>query len=177
MGIVKKTVVAILVVGFMGAGLYHSCIAVGNEVGRLGMDKDGRQILIQSLDADMAPDVTVDSEFFNHSFFARLLKEPMRTTIRFTVHSDEVPFDAQTVRESLDEPASTFLSGFEAIDLTDTVSLPTSEILARLERQGGTSLDDLLGGFGFTRYEVHKDGRLVVAVELENKGNHILLGR
>lgn len=156
---------------------------VTNEKGYFGMDKYGRQVLIQTLNQKYSEQhVLVDSEFSDTSFVYRLVfGQPMRTTLRIIVKDKETAkkFDKDTIKLALAQPSSVFLDLFKdggKIYLTESVTIDGDELTKIAKRYEISTFEDLLTAFGFKKYEVYLNNELIVSITLNNKGNTIKYG-
>lgn len=172
-------VVVLLIIGFF----IKDEITVVNENGYLGMDKDGRQILIQTLNqAYSEQQILVDSEFNDTNFIYKLLfGEPMRTTLRMIVKDKEMAknFNEETIKLALAQSSSVFLDMFKGggkISLTESDTIDGDKLIKRVKRYEVNTFEDLLTAFGFKKYEVYANNELVASITLNNKGNTVRHG-
>lgn len=183
MNFLKRIVIGaviIIVIAFFNKGNF----IVVNENSYLGMDKDGRQILIQSLNQANDEPYTIESEFNDTNFFQRLVfGEPMRTTFRVTHvvldYNLVEEVNEETFKKGLAEPASDFLDLFRnggTIHLTDSDTIERDVLADRAKRYGVKTFEDLLTAFGFKMYEVYVNRDLVASITLNNQGNTVHKG-
>lgn len=154
--------------------LYFTFFRTSNEVGFLGMDKTGRQVFIQSMDAYLDPNVDVDSDFFDHNFLSRLIiQEPMRTVLRFDIR-DENEFQAssESVDAFLASSATSILGMYQdEVFMQEEYRITPEELKQSANEKGVETVSDLLSGFGFKRLEVYSRGELIKSVELPKTKN------
>ena len=135
------------------------------------MDKVGRQTFIQSLNRTMGQEVKVESDFFDYPFYLRYLQEPMRTTIRFNVELDGLPFSEENAKEALVSSYENILSEIDKIHLQENIIVTADDIRQELIKKGASTIEDLLVGFGFKKYEVYENGKKICGITLNNPGN------
>lgn len=162
-------VIAIIVYSF-----YFTIFKTTNEVGFMGMDKVGRQVFIQSMDAYLDPNVDVDSDFFDYNILYRLvIQEPMRTVLKFDIR-DENEFKAtpESVDAFLASPASGILDMYQdEVMMQEEYRLTPEELKQSAKDKGVETISDLLSGFGFERFDVYSRGNLIKSVELPKTEN------
>ncbi len=162
-------VIAIIVYSF-----YFTIFKTTNEVGFMGMDKVGRQVFIQSMDAYLDPNVDVDSDFFDYNILYRLvIQEPMRTILKFDIR-DENEFKAtpESVDAFLASPASGILDMYQdEVMMQEEYRLTPEELKQSAKDKGVETVSDLLSGFGFKRFDVYSRGNLIKSVELPKTEN------
>ncbi|AKM81277.1 MAG: hypothetical protein UT13_C0001G0316 [Candidatus Pacebacteria bacterium GW2011_GWF2_38_9] len=162
-------VIAIIVYSF-----YFTIFKTTNEVGFMGMDKVGRQVFIQSMDAYLDPNVDVDSDFFDYNILYRLvIQEPMRTVLKFDIR-DENEFQAspESVDAFLASPASGILDMYQdEVMMQEEYRLTPEELKQSAKDEGVETVSDLLSGFGFERFDVYSRGSLIKSVELPKTEN------
>jgi len=186
----KAVLVGVAITLVVAVYAFHSFTATINETGFLGMDKNGRQILIQTLDhyaTEMSSSVRIDSDWDDYSFIERLWQEPMRTTLRLYKAMDEVEYKKMRIGESLAlidpvkdiedtlyVPYRDFLSAYESeISMNEEYSISIKELKERADEAGVVTYRDLLRGFGFTEYEYYVNDELVASITLNpNVTNH-----
>lgn len=158
---------------------YSAFFKTSNEVGFLGMDKVGRQVFVQSLDAFLDPNVNADSDFFDHNVLSRLLiQEPMRTTLKLDIR-DENEFIAspESVDSFLAGPASEFVDMYKSkITMQENYEVTPDELRKSMKEKGAQTIGDLLSGFGFKRLEVYSRGVLIKSVNLLKTENVLHAG-
>jgi hypothetical protein len=149
----KQRLAGLAVILFFGLSVWKGCLATTNEIGYLGADKVGRQILIQSLDAVTRPSLHIDSDFFERPFLLRLLLEPMRTTLRFDYQQPDPP-RREEITAYLAQPIEVFLSAAQGkISLSEDRSVTSLKLQEIAHDEGARTLEDLYGGFGFKRLQ------------------------
>jgi hypothetical protein len=162
-------VIAIIVYSF-----YFTIFKTTNEGGFMGMDKVGRQVFIQSMDAYLDPNVDVDSDFFDYNILYRLvIQEPMRTVLKFDIR-DENEFKAtpESVDAFLASPASGILDMYQdEVMMQQEYRLTPEELKQSAKDKGVETVGDLLSGFGFKRFDVYSRGNLIKSVELPKTEN------
>jgi hypothetical protein len=150
------------------SGAYCSVVRVTNEIGPVGMDTSGRQILIQSLEAYLADDqVRVTSEWEDTNIVGRMIQEPMRTTMRFISEDPAAKADADGI---LAQPFTAFTGGMTEISMSRDRTLSRDEFDLRLRDLNVRTVGEMLAAMGFRRYEVWF-GTSKISVELPQIGN------
>jgi len=153
-------------------GFWSTCFRVTNEIGPLGSDKSGRQILLQTLDTyfDRSIDsatagyaIDVDSEFHHTAFLWRMLQEPMRTTFSISYRvKDMSEFDSTVVERFLSAPASAFIDLYkEPASLRDDIEIPVDSLRSRLRELNVNTVADFLAAYGFRVFEASVNGRVL----------------
>jgi hypothetical protein len=150
--------------------VYFQFIRVANEIGPVGMDVDGRKILLQTLSDGSANGSRATSEWEDSNVLVRLIvQEPMRTTFRL-----RLPENAGTTREdhksALGGPFTPFDSSTEGIFMTANTKIDGAELNKRLSDLQVGTLAELLAAFGFRRYEVYQGTGLLFAADLPKVG-------
>ncbi len=162
------------VIAIIFYSFYFTLFKTTNEIGFMGMDKTGRQVFIQSMDAYLDPNVDVDSDFFDHNILYRLvIQEPMRTVLKFDIR-DENEFRAtpQSVDSFLASPASSILDMYQdEVMMQEEYRLTPEELKQSAKDKGVETVSDLLSGFGFERFDVYSRGNLIKSVELPKTKN------
>jgi hypothetical protein len=162
-------VIAIIVYSF-----YFTIFKTTNEVGFMGMDKVGRQVFIQSMDAYLDPNVDVDSDFFDYNILYRLvIQEPMRTVLKFDIRDeDEFQASPESVDAFLASPASGILDMYQdEVMMQEEYRLTPEELKQSAKDKGVETVSDLLSGFGFERFDVYSRGSLIKSVVLPKTKN------
>jgi len=171
--------VGVGILAFLLLGVYNMFIKSSNEVGFLGMDKVGRQVFIQSFDAYLDPNIDVDSEFNDTPLPIRLIVgEPLRTTLKFDIR-DEKEFHAtpEGVDAFLAKPASYIVDEYrDKITMQDNYEVTPDELKKSMKEKGVQTVEDLLSGFGFKKFEMFSRGVLVKSIELPRTKNVIHVG-
>lgn len=167
-----KVVYPILFIAFIGVVFYQNFIRHNNEIGFLGTDKDGRQVLIQMLNEQLKPDIKVDSDFFEHNLIYRMLvQEPMRTVVRFDVQ-DENKIPTKQVEEYLNQSSSDFVNKLTGkVFMQEKYQLNPGELSKQLDEKGIKTMEGLLAGFGFKQVEILENGKLITTKEIQNTKN------
>ena len=180
----KSIAIACLGLGFLAFAFWFALLRVTNEIGPIGADKDGRQILIQSLDAmfkSLPPDtpfrLSVESEFHDVPLPMRLLQEPMRTTLKLSYKmgpkANGSP-DANLFRQRfLTGSAADFvgaLNGPTNVRRDDTLS--PAELKAALADLKVNTMAQFFAAFGFRRVQVLFDGAVVLDEPLPELSRH-----
>ena len=192
-GRIREATFAIVVALLIVVGLFHFFTTTIDETGFLGMNKDGRQILIQTMNkvaeaADPAMEVT--SDWGDYSLLQRLWQEPMRTTIRIYTTVDkkgeqmymmDLAFCGMTISQSVESvlqtPYGEFLSAFDQyIYLSEDDTISIEELKVWAENTGVVTMRDLLRGFGFTNYERYMNGYLLGSVNLNSNVHNEIQG-
>jgi len=165
----KSFLIGIAVFIFFGVGFYRGCVATTNEIGYLGVDKTGRQVFIQTLNHHYQSRFNVDSDFFDYPIYQRLLQEPMRTTLRITILTDDIAlYTEKSVRTSLSDSYEGLLMIYtKTISVGEDTDISVGEMRRRLNEAGARTLEDFIGGLGFKEYEVYKGGTQIVAIHLK----------
>lgn len=150
-----------------------------NEVGFLGADKNGRQVLIQTLDAELKPNVRVDSDFHDRNIFLRfLIGEPLRTTLRFDYQINPLEeMDVKSLKAYLDRPYQELTANFTGqIFMQNGYEISREELEESLKKNNAETLEDLYAGFGFKRFEGYLMGKKKVSIEIRNTKNVLHVG-
>ena len=154
---VKNVLIGICFVAITGYFLYFNFIRNTNEIGYLGIDKNGRQIFIQTLDNYLEPDTKVDSDINDHNIFSRILiQEPMRTTIRFDSKSSSNKISLTNADEYLSQPYNVILDEYTGdISTRSDSKITPDDLKKRLDEKGVKTIEDLLAGFGFKKLQIY----------------------
>jgi len=158
---------------FIGYSFYSTIFKTTNEIGFIGADKTGRQILIQTLDAYLEPDIKVDSDSSDYSFLSRaVVQEPMRTTIRFDVQNGQDKISISNAENFLSQPNDEFIAMFkEKIFIRDNGGITPDELRRRLSEKNASTMEGFLAGFGFKKFQIYKEGKHVLTVEINGVEN------
>ncbi|MFH1255549.1 MAG: hypothetical protein V1667_03735 [bacterium] len=161
---IKKLIYPAIFLLFIAVGFYQSFIRDSNEIGFLGADKDGRQVLIQTLDEQLKPSVRVNSDFFQHSFLYRLLiQEPMRTTIIFDLKNLQNENQNFNLEGFLNQPHDDFIKNFrDKIFMQERYSVSPDDLKKQLNEKGAKTMEDLLAGFGFKKIQIIENGQITI---------------
>lgn len=164
-----STCVFIVVIGF---SFYYNIFRTTNEIGYLGVDKTGRQIFIQTLDAYFQPLAKVDSDFYDHNFLYRILiEEPMRTTIRFDIQDNE-KVSLQSVEDFMDQPYENILREYRGkVSLRNDWEVDPQDLDKSLKEKDAKTMEDFLAGFGFRRLQVYQNDQHIATVEIRGTKN------
>lgn len=181
----RTALIAAGVVLFFAYGCWDAFLRTTNEIGPVGADKAGRQILLQTLDdyfrrgndsttTGYALDVT--SEFDRVPLPIRFLKEPMRTTfvLRYRVKQVGRAVDSTFADRLLAAPSDILVNEYRGpVSMTRERDVPPDTLRARLRRLGVESVGQFLAAFGFRKLEVEVDGSKVIERNLPavGKGN------
>jgi hypothetical protein len=158
---------------------YTVFVKTSNEVGFLGMDKVGRQVFIQTVDAYLDPNINVDLDFNDHNILERIvIQEPMRTVLKFDIRDTrELEATPETVNNFLNQPASVILNEYHGkITMQDDYEVTPNELKKTAIEKDVQTVADLLSGFGFKRYEVYARGKLIKSVDLPKTKNVLHAG-
>jgi len=157
----KNILLAIAIVAIICYSFYSEFIRTSNEIGFLGASKEGRQVLIQTLDSYMEPDIKVDSDFYDHSFVSRILiQEPMRTTIRFDIKGAG-DASLSSAENFLSYPDDDFVKQFKrSVFMQEGSEISPDELIKRLKEKNITTMEGFLAGFGFKQFQVYYSGLL-----------------
>ena len=155
------------------------------------MDKDGRQIFIQSIDrytSTKDDSIVITNDWSDHSLIKIFLYEPMRTKLRINKTMSEAEYLqfqnerniaiinlSENIELALNMPYEEFLNLYdEDISITERRRISIEELKERSESTGVVTYGDLLRGFGFIDYEYYINNELITAVTLNsNVSNHI----
>ncbi|MCX6745384.1 MAG: hypothetical protein NTX82_07770 [Candidatus Parcubacteria bacterium] len=172
-GKLKNILIGLGVVFLIGYLVYYSLVRTTNEIGFLGADKSGRQVLIQTLDDYLKPDVKVDSDFYDHSFLSRMLiQEPMRTTIRFDIQNPQNKIFFSSAESFLSQSNDEFVKNFkEKIFMQEGYEITPRELQKRLEDKEAKTMEDFLAGFGFNKFQMYEKGKYVSTFEIKGTRN------
>lgn len=178
-----RTLIAIAII----IAIFHNFTVIVNERGFLGMDKDGRQVFIQTINHYTSKEdgIMIASEWDDFSFLERLWQEPMRTTLRVyqTVSDEEYHnlgvselFGQSSVEIMIDEISyKEFLQNYSSeIYMSEDYAISSKDLEKFANEAGVVTYRDLLSGFGFTNYEYYINGELKSAITLNpNITNHV----
>lgn len=172
---IKNLLVILAVVLFIAYSIYAVLLRQTNEIGPIGVDKDGRQIFLQTLDAvNKDNGLRVTSEWESTTFLERMfIKEPMRTTIRFVMRGSTDISDVLVSRAYLDMPWSNYFRGAPPegkMHLREDVEVLLPEFYMALEKLGAKTNEDMFAAMGFRHYEVYRGDALVALYDLDNIG-------
>lgn len=172
-GKIKNILIGLGVAFLIGYTIYYSVIRTTNEIGFLGTDKSGRQVLIQTLDDYLKPDVKVDSDFYDHSFLNRMLiQEPMRTNIRFDIQKPQNKMPLSSAENFLSQPNDEFVKNFkEKIFMHEGYEITPEELQKNLKDKEVITMEDFLAGFGFKKFQIYEKGKHVLTVEIKGNEN------
>jgi len=178
----------ILFVIFIGIFGFRSCTTTTNERGFLGMDKDGRQIFIQTMNYyshTIDDKFTYTSDWDDFSFLERLWQEPMRTTLRIyeTMDKDEYfkfqtakgladlifPRDIESILDIPYQDSGLFQDANLEINMDENYTISLGELEKRVKETDVITHRDLLRGFGFTKFEYFVNGKLECSIILNPK--------
>ena len=157
------------------------CFRVNNEIGPIGADKVGRQVLLQSLDHyfDHSIDSTkagysidVESEFSRTPFMIRLAQEPMRTTFLLSYRvKDTSMVDSAFAERLLKADATDFLDLFQGpATIQDDIDIPADSLRSRMAKLSVVTFADFLAAYGFLHFEASVNGRSIVSRDLPQIG-------
>ncbi len=183
--LIKSVILAVIIIY-----VFHYFTTTVDETGFLGMNTNGRQIFIQSMDhymKTMDSSVTVSSEWDNYSLLERLWQEPMRTTLKMDKamsEDDYLQFQiaggfsettrSKDVETSLETPYVDFVRNLSEISLSEDYSVSSEELETIANEAGVVTYRDLLRGFGFTSYEYYVNGELISSIILNPQiTNHV----
>ena len=169
----KNYLIGLTILLFIGYSFYWSFFRTTNEIGFLGADKSGRQVLIQTLDSYYSPDVRVDSDFFDYTFISRIMiQEPMRTTIRFDIQNEKNTASLSSVENFLTQPYNGFIDNFkEKIFMQDGYEITPEELKESLSEKNVKTMEDFLAGFGFKKFQIYEKGIHKLTVEIKGNKN------
>ena len=172
-GKIKNILIGLGIAFIIGYTIYYSVIRTTNEVGFLGADKSGRQVLIQTLDDYLKPDVKVDTDFYDHSFLSRMLiQEPMRTIIRFDIQNPQSKISLSSAESFLSQPNDEFVKNFkEKIFMHEGYEVTPEDLKKNLKNKEAKTIEDFLAGFGFKKFEMYEKGKHVLTVEIKGNKN------
>ena len=192
-----KTIGGSLFVSLVFASSFWvSCFRVNNEIGPIGADKTGRQVMIQTLDAYYqqpegyltadAPKIRVTSEWDDTIFLGRLFQEPMRTTLRVVIPIDFFPArnifgESVGFKPIGKDDLERSYSGFLLFRYQQPITLQAHEDGTRIEQSpkeidrglndlGAKTIADLFAAWGFRRFEQFKGSEMVFGVDLPTLG-------
>lgn len=153
----KGIVIVIAIMLFLSKGIYDWFFRVTNEIGAIGTDKIGRQVMLQTFNSLFPNDTRFDSEWNDATFIRRLLiQEPMRTTMRIFIPPTEPCPTTQDCSTLLKQPYSVLLSMYTGeISMNEGSSQPLEEVEKRLKKSGATTVEDCLSAFGFKHLEYY----------------------
>jgi len=154
--------------------IFYSMFKPSNEIGFLGTGKEGRQVLIQTINEIIKEKGKVDSEFFDRPLILRfLLGVPMRTTIRFDFHDyNAEKTDTEMVMKYLALPHETITDFFQGnILMQEGFETSADDLRVLMVEKNVKTIEDFLAGFGFKKYEVYYKGAIRVSVKLRNVQN------
>jgi len=178
---IKSFVVIFLVTVFFLSGFWSMCFRVDNEIGPIGADKVGRQVLLQSLDHyfDHAVDsvqagysIDIESEFNRTPFLIRLAQEPMRTTFLLSYRVKETSMiDSMFAERLLNANAADFIDLFQGpATIQDEIEIPADSLRGRMAKLNVVTFADFLSAFGFRHFAANVNGKPIIARELPEIG-------
>lgn len=167
----KNILIGVCIITVIGYIFYYQFIRTTNEIGFLGAGKVGRQVLIQSLDKELYPNVKVDSEFGRTSIFSRILfQEPLRTTFIIDIQdTNEFEATEDGAHSFLEQPIDEFISQFQKITMQENYEITNSELKKICDEKNVKNMADLLSGFGFKNFELQKRGEIISVISLNPK--------
>lgn len=169
----KNWIIGISILMIFVYSFYYVIFRTTNEIGWLGADKNGRQILIQTLDkSSKEVGINVDSDFYSHPIWERMIiGEPMRTVIRYDVKNpNEV--NRFAIQDHLSQPYTSFTDNISGeISIRSDSSISKEYIIERLNENGARTMEDLYAGFGFKRIELYSNGKFTSAQEIRGVKN------
>ncbi len=163
---------------FIGFSIYYTFIRTTNEIGWLGADKVGRQVLIQTLDESAkSSGIRVTSDFNSHPIWERMIVgEPMRTVIRYEVQSSEGS-NRFGLQEHLELPHESITDQFQGkVTLQDDYEPTKDELVESLKKHDAKTMEDFYAGFGFKRIELYTNGQFTAALEIKGTKNILHAG-
>ncbi len=179
---IKGYLIKMVILAAIITYVFHYFTTTVDETGFLGMNKDGRQIFIQSMDhyiGTMDSSVTVSSEWDDYSFLERLWQEPMRTTLKINKAMSEDEYlqfriarglsettRSEDVETSLEIPYVDFIRNLSEISLSEDYSISSEELETIANEAGVVTYRDLLRGFGFTSHEYYVNDELISSITL-----------
>jgi len=176
----KSQLISTLITCFIVAFIFKSCFGKTDEYGILGMDKDGRQIMLQTLNASSSTGVQYTSEWDDTIFIQRLWQEPMRTTFRVVMTATPEQ-EAMAVTSMalgnlepyrytdkyLDSSFETFLSDYgPSVVLQSDLEMTRDEFRQQCRDSGINTVRDLLGGLGFRQYQYYINNSMLFYFDL-----------
>ena len=186
---VRISILPVLMLCGLAVLVCRGCFGKSDEIGSLGMDLTGRQVLLQTPSTATPEGVTITSEWGDYNFLQRLWQQPMHTTFRIEgrAGSDEVamwalaeavgePGPRNRAVEFLDSPFEVLIEGYrEKITVRADLEVPIEEFRGHCREKGIKTVRDLLGGMGFKRYQCRVDGKEIYCFDLPTK-NLVCLG-
>jgi len=171
---IQTILVSIFLIGLLGLGIYHMFIRSSDEIGFLGAGKVGRQVLLQTFESELQPDVKVESEFFDTPFPIRLIiGEPLRTTIRFNIQNEnKIKADQEAAKYFLSQPAKSISDRFRGkIIMQNGFEITPEELSESMKNKNINTVEDLLAGFGFKKFEIYMLDHQRVQIEIKGTKN------
>ena len=164
----KSKFIGLLVICGVIALVFKSCFGKTDEFGILGMDKNGRQVMLQTLNTSAPADMRYTSEWEDTIFIQRLWQEPMRTTFRVVMttspENESLLMNSMALGNTelfkntaqyLDSPFELFLQEYNhTIMLQEELDMPIDEFKNHCREKGVSSIRSLLGGLGFKHYQI-----------------------
>lgn len=180
---IKNLLAIVGVVLFIAYSIYAVLLRQTNEIGPIGFDKVGRQIFLQTLEAENKDaGLRVTSEWEDTTFMERMfIKAPMRTTMRFILDKPAGPYGVHTLQTFLDAPWQTYFMGMgpkTEVFFQEEVRLSLADLYTALGKVGAKTNKDMLAAMGFRRYEIYQGTALVTRHELKSigRGNMKIMG-
>lgn len=155
---IQTILVSLFLLVLLGLGIYHQFIRSSDEIGFLGAGKVGRQVLLQTFEYEMKPDVKVDSEYFDTPLPIRLIiGEPLRTTIRFNIQNEnKFRADQTTARNFLEHPANIITDRFQGnIVMQEGYEITPVDLRRIMKVKNVNTIEEMLAGFGFKKFEIY----------------------
>lgn len=166
---------ASLFILFFATSFWFACFRVENEIGPIGADKIGRQVMVASwrnhLRNNLKQDVSVDTGEQETSVIHRLVvEEPVakKFIVRYgaTVHREELPDFKAELNTDLSEVISRYHS---EITMRNDWSVSPQKLQGWLKNdEHATSLAHIFACFGFERFEVYHQDVLVENFDLKD---------
>ncbi len=171
---IQTVLITFFIVALLGLGIYHLFFRSSDEIGFLGAGKVGRQVLLQTFDSELQPDVKVESEFFDSPLPIRLIiGEPLRTTMRFNVQNEnKLKADQETAKTFLAQPSRSITDRFQGkIIMQNGFEVTPEELSESIKNKNVNTIEDLLAGFGFTKFEIYMLDHPRVSIDIKGTKN------
>lgn len=186
----RNFLIAAVVVLVLGYACWDGFLRTTNEIGPIGADKVGRQILLQDFDTYFGQRVdsttsgyavNVTSEFGIVPFPIRLLQEPMRTTflLQYRKRWADLTIDTSFADRLLAMPSDSILKEYrDSVSMRRDWRISPDTLRARLAALGVTTFGQFLAAFGFRKLEADVDGAMFIVRSLPavGKGNSKWMG-
>ncbi len=151
--------------------IIRSCFTVNDKIGFIiPVDKNGRQIFIQSWNHYYEPSISVDSDFDDFTFFQKIWVKPMRTTIKLRINNPDYEWDENSVNRLLNLSIdSLFVNDNSTFALDNKREIPMIDFKTSLRSDSIFTIKQLLEGMGFEKILFINPFGITIEKELNGK--------